>query len=76
MTDLCVEMSESLISILEDTANKDHVFFSHKSSFYVSGMVNKRSCRIWLDCKLELDDSEKKRNRTGKILNFPTGTVN
>ena len=45
--DLRVEMSERLIPILEDPANKGNVFFSDESSFYVSGMVNKHNCRIW-----------------------------
>ena len=47
MMDLRVEMSECLIFIFEDLTNKSHVFFSNESSFYVSGMVNKHSCRIW-----------------------------
>ena len=43
--DLCVEMSECLLLILEDWANKDDVFFSNGSSFYVPGMMNKHNCR-------------------------------
>ena len=42
-----VEMSERLIPILEDVANRSHVFFSDETSLYVSGMVNKHNCRIW-----------------------------
>ena len=40
-------MSERLIPILEDLTNKRNVFFSDQSNFYVSGMMNKRNCRIW-----------------------------
>ena len=43
--DLRVEMSEHLIPILEDPANKRSIFFSNNFSFYVSGMVNKHNCR-------------------------------
>ena len=45
---LRVEMSERLIPILADQANKGNVvFFSDESSFYVSGMVNKHNCFSW-----------------------------
>ena len=42
-----VEMSECLIPILEDPANKGHVFFSDESNFYVSEILNKHNCRSW-----------------------------
>ena len=43
-----VEMSKRLIPTLEDPANKGNVFFSNESSFYVSGMMNKLNCPIWV----------------------------
>ena len=46
MMNLGVEMSEHLIPILEDPANKPNVFFPDESSFYVSGIVNKHNCHI------------------------------
>ena len=45
--DLRVEMSECLIPILKDPANKGNIFFSDESRFYVSGIGNKCNCRIW-----------------------------
>ncbi|CAF1240464.1 unnamed protein product [Didymodactylos carnosus] len=45
--DICVEMSEHLILILEDQRNDGNIFFPDESTFYVSGVVNKHNCRIW-----------------------------
>ena len=42
--DLCVEMAERLIPILEDRANDGIIFVSDQ---YVSGLVHQRNCRIW-----------------------------
>ena len=44
---LHVEVSERLISIVEDLANKGNVFFSDQSNFYVSEMMDKHNYRSW-----------------------------
>ena len=41
--DLCVEMAERLIPILEDQANLGIIFVSDQSCFHVSGLVNKHT---------------------------------
>ena len=47
--DLCAEMAECWISILDKQANNGIIFFSDQSCFHVAGLVNKHNCRIWVN---------------------------
>ena len=47
--DLRVEMSELLISNINDQENDGLIFFSDKASFHLSAVINKYNCRLWAE---------------------------